>query len=156
MKPTRVPILVALAIVVAAATWALVGRIYDSLPTLSLYAPIALGVLALAEVAFAISVRRRIRHPTPGYRIDPIFVSRLVVLAKASAYTGAILTGVYAGFLGYTLTAPGRGQLSADARTSAIAAGLNAALVVAALFLENGCRVPRPPDEADGRPPKPA
>lgn len=149
MKPTRIPVLVALALVIGVATWAVVGRVYDALPGLSIYGPITIGLLAAVELVFAVVVRRRIRHPMPGHRIDPIFVARLAVLAKASSHTGAILLGVYGGFFAYTITALGRGRLSVDARTSAIAAAITLGWVICALFLENSCKVP--PDGPRGR-----
>ncbi len=69
-------------------------------------------------------------------------VNRLV-LAKACAVVGALLTGCY---LGYALAQLGVGDPASVTRLwRACAAGLGAAAVTtAALLLEQACRVPRP------------
>ncbi len=149
MKPTRISVLVASAVLVGVVSWLVVQQAYDSLPPLSSYGPITLGLLAIAEFGFALSIRRRLRNPAPGHRLEPLFVLRLAVLAKASSHAAAVVAGVYAGFLGYTLPNSGKGRITTDTRASAISLGVSLALVAAALFLEYSCRVPRPPEDRD-------
>jgi hypothetical protein len=71
-------------------------------------------------------------------------VNRLV-LAKACAIVGALLTG---GYLGYALAQLGVGDPASDARLlrSALAAVGAGAVTAAALLLELACRVPRDPE----------
>src|SRR5262249_60823070 len=83
-----------------------------------------------------------------GTRLPPIAVARMAALAKATSLAAAILGGLAAGFLVYVL-----GSLDKPAfRTDAVTAGVTLAsaliLVAAALDLEQGCRVPTPPDAA--------
>jgi hypothetical protein len=86
----------------------------------------------------------------PGsHPIEPIFVAKLAVLAKASSHAAAIVAGLYGGFLAYTLNHLGEPGINADSRASGLSVASSLALVAAALFLEYNCRVPRPPDEHD-------
>jgi hypothetical protein len=76
----------------------------------------------------------------------PLFVSRMVALAKASSLAAAIIAGFTAGFDIYL-----SGSLSAsvprqDALTAVITFAAAVVLVCAALYLENCCRVPEDPD----------
>ena len=76
----------------------------------------------------------------------PLFVSRMVALAKASAVAAAIIAGFAAGFDFYLA-----GSLSAsvpreDALTAVITFVAAVLLGCAALYLENSCRVPEDPD----------
>ena len=59
---------------------------------------ITLVVIAIAVVALAVPVRRRITG-TRKHPLDPFYAVRVAVLAKASALTGAILLGAGVGIL---------------------------------------------------------
>jgi hypothetical protein len=77
-----------------------------------------------------------------------MLVARLAVLAQASAYVGAVFAGCWGGLLLYTV--PALGRLTAargDAVTAVIGVVLAVALTVAALRLEDACKIP--PDEDD-------
>lgn len=150
MKATRPSILAALALLVGLLSWLVVSREYESLPPLPLAGPLTLVILALGEFGFAISVRRRLRGPTKPVRrrLEPLFVARLAVLAKASSHAAAVVAGGYGGFFVYTLLNLGQGRINADSRTSGGSMAAALALVGAALFLEHSCRVPRDGDRA--------
>ena len=78
--------------------------------------------------------------------VEPLFVSRMVALAKASSVAAAIIAGFAAGFdfyLAGSLTASTPRQ---DALTAAITFVAAVLLGCAALYLENSCRVPEDPD----------
>jgi hypothetical protein len=148
MKPTRPSILVALALLAGLASWLVVSREYESLPPLPLAGPLTLVILALGEFGFAVSVRRRLRNATKQVyrRLEPMFVARLAVLAKASSHAAAVVAGGYGGFFVYTLLNLGHGRINADSRASGGSMVAALALVGAALFLEHACRVPRDDD----------
>lgn len=102
---------------------------------------------AVAVLIFGLPVRRW----TAGDRsrvLDPLRAARVVALAKAAAYAGAVFTGWYAG-QGIGLVA----DLAVEARRErfviAMAATVSSLLLMAAgLAVEHWCR--RPPDEEDG------
>lgn len=148
MTPTRPSVLVALALLVGALTWLVVRQTYGSLPSLPVVGPVTLVVLAAGELVYAFSVRSRLRHPERG-RLEPMFVAKLAVLAKASSHAGAIVAGLYGGFLLYTVQHLGKPKIGTDARVAALSLAASLALVGAALFLEFSCRVPRRPGDRD-------
>lgn len=151
MSPTRSSVLAALALLAGIFSWIVVTREYNSLPALPVIGPLTLVILAIAELTFAFSVRNRLRNPnTPvRRRLEPMFVARLAVLAKASSHAAAVVAGLYGGFLVYTLTHLGKPKINSDSRASGLSVAAAIALVGAALFLEYSCRVPRRPGDPD-------
>jgi hypothetical protein len=146
VKPTRSSILAALAIGVGVLSWLVVRGHYSSVPALPVVPPVTLVVLAVFEVLYAFSLRSRLRNP--GNRpLEPLFVAKMAVLAKASSHTAAIVAGVYGGFLVYTLANLGKPGVNSDSRASGLSVVASLALVGAGLFLEYSCRVPREPDD---------
>ena len=144
MRPTRPRDLLAVALVafVLALTVArVVGR--DSLVALPVAPVLTVGVVGVVELALARSVRARLAG-RPGTRpIAPLTVARVAALARASATTAALATGVWAGLLLDRLTR--LGDADAAARDALVAGGgaLTGLLLVAgSLRLEGVCRVP--------------
>jgi hypothetical protein len=165
LSPVRRRDLVVLAAGLAVATWLMVRAWYGSLPALEWWLPAPLGVLAIAEALGARTLRARLAAlreartrtstpaspATPVRPVEPMLVARLAVLAQASAYVGAVFLGVWTGVLVHVGPEVGRLQ-AAGGDTVAALIGIvsSAALVVAALWLENACRVP--PSSTDDEP----
>ena len=146
MTPTRVSRLVIVAVVCAVAGWLLLRLIYARLPPLPWTGVPALLVAALAEAWTGRDLRARIAGRRGLKPADPLFVSRMVALAKASSVAAAVIGGLAAGFVIYLL-----GSLSAavprqDALTAAVTFAAAVVLGCAALYLEYCCRVPGAPD----------
>jgi hypothetical protein len=148
MHPTRVRLLVAIAVVAAALGWGLT-RIVDGqsgriLPVPWLAAG-ALWLLAAGVAIWAWQARPRLQR-RPGARpMPPVVAARSAALAMAGSRIGALVAGAYAG-VAVALTA--RLSIAAGAQTfwaaSAAAVG-GAALVAASLWLEHLCRLPVQP-----------
>ena len=160
MKPTRISTLVIIAVVCAAAGWLLLRAVYAKLPPLPWTGVPALLIAAAAEVWTGRDLRARIARPPrrgsgQGARDlkppAPLFVSRMVALAKASAVAAAIIAGLAAGFDFYLAGSLNASVPREDALTAVITFVAAVLLGCAALYLENSCRVPEDPDE-----PKPA
>ncbi len=148
MKPTRTSTLAIVAVVCALATWLLLHPAYAKLPPLPWTGVPALLVAAVAEAWTGHDLKVRIAGKRGLKPAAPLFVSRMVALAKASALAGAAIAGLAAGFVVYLsgqLTAPVPRQ---DAVTAAITLAAAVVLVCAALYLEYCCRVPDAPDRA--------
>jgi hypothetical protein len=145
VRPTRVSTLLAVAVVAGALAYLLVRAGYSSLPPLPWTAALSTFVLAVAEAFLAPSVRARLAG-RPGTRpILPLVVARTAALAKASSVLGALLLGGWLGMLAYVVPR----DVDATRRdTPRVVAGAVTALALvgAALWLENVCRVPKPPD----------
>jgi len=147
VSATRARTLVVLAAGVAAVTWwamrMLVGRGAATPPDVP-WLVVAVELLIAAVVlsmGWAVRQYQRGRRPT----LDPVRAARTAVLAKASCYTGALLTGWYGG-QGLSLLmdadVPGNARLAAAAGVAVLGA---VALAVVGLVVEHWCRIP-PPD----------
>jgi len=154
MRPTKIRTLALTALVSALVVWLLLHMAYASLPPLPWTGVPALLLLALAEVVSGRNVRSRLRG-SGGTRIPPIAVARMAALAKASSLAGALIGGLAAGFLVYVLASLDKPAYRSDAFVSGVTLVSAMALVLAALYLEQGCRVPTRRDDGGdtGQPP---
>jgi Protein of unknown function (DUF3180) len=146
VKPTRTSTLAIVAVVCAVVAWALLHSVYEKLPPLPWTGVPALLVAALAEAWTGRDLKARIAGRRGLKPAAPLFVSRMVALAKASSLAGAAIAGLAAGFVIYlsgSLNAPVPRQ---DAVTAAITLASAVVLSCAALYLEYCCRVPSAPD----------
>ncbi len=146
MRPTRVSTLVVVAVVCAALTWVLLRSVYQHLPPLPWTGVPALLIAALAEAWTGRDLKARIAGKRGLKPVAPLFVSRMVALAKASSLAAAIIAGLAAGFDIYL-----SGSLAAtvprqDALAAAVTFAAAVVLACAALYLEYCCRVPGDPD----------
>ena len=147
MKPTRISTLVIIAVVCAAVGWLLLRAIYAKLPPLPWTGVPALLIAAVAEALIGRDLKGRIAGRAGSKPAEPLFVSRMVALAKASSVAAAIIAGFAAGFdfyLAGSLTASTPRQ---DALTAAVTFVAAVLLACAALYLEYCCRVPGDPGE---------
>jgi hypothetical protein len=151
---TRLRDLALIAVVIGVVVWLAVRQWYGDIPTLRWFVPLSLAVLATAEALAAFQLRARIRGG-PGTRpVQPLAAARSLALAKASAQVGAAMVGAWAGLLLYTM--PRLSDLAAaadDTRVGVVGVVVSALLVAAALWLEDSCRTPKPPNDVDQRPP---
>ena len=100
MRPTRIRVLVALLLGVAAVTWGVLQIMLDRgavLPPLTWTAPSCIALLATVVLATALGLRARLDDPAK--RPHPLSMARMAVLGKASAHVGPIVGGLYAGYL---------------------------------------------------------
>jgi hypothetical protein len=146
MRPTRTSTLAIVAVICALAAWLLLHSVYEKLPPLPWTGVPALLVAAVAEAWTGRDLRARIAGRRGLKPAAPLFVSRMVALAKASSVAGAAIAGLAAGFIIYlsgSLNAPIPRQDAVTAAVTLVAAVL---LACAALYLEYCCRVPDAPD----------
>jgi hypothetical protein len=162
VKPTRISTLVIIAVICAAAGWVLLRAVYAKLPPLPWTGVPALLIAAVAEAWTGRDLRARIAGPSrrgsgQGARGSgqgardlkppaPLFVSRMVALAKATAVAAAIIAGFAAGFDFYLAGSLNASVPREDALTAVITFVAAVLLGCAALYLENSCRVPEDPD----------
>jgi uncharacterized protein DUF3180 len=154
VKPTRLPHLIAIAILVGGLTHVVIREVYGSLPALPRYAPASLVFVAVSLGLTAAGTRNRLAGRS-GRPINPLLVARYAALAKACSVVGAALTGFYVGILAYVLTLTDAPIPRSDSVTASGGAVAAIAVVITALALEHVCRVPPPPedhDDDDGEP----
>ena len=145
VKPTRISVLVVLALAAAGAAYLLTRHYYADVQSPARYWPITLLIIGLAELYTAYTTAARLagRGTRP---IHPIAVARLAALAKASSPVGALMAGGYAGFLAHVSRIDGP-QAGSDLVTAAMGTAFGLVLAVCALVLERVCRVKTPPEE---------
>lgn len=151
MKATRPRTLLLVAVLAAAVMWALLTAVYSSLPPLTWTLVPALLIAAAAEAWTGRDLRARIQGKTPR-PAPPLFVARVVALAKASSQTAALLAGICAGFMIYLSGKTGAPTPRGDLVDASLSFGGCLVLLAAALFLEYCCRVPGGPDKDDNTP----
>jgi hypothetical protein len=156
LRPTRVAILVGIASAVLGVTWSLArlavrrGGVLPEVPW------IVVGVLVLTAAGLLLAAWNVRRRPTDKLLAAPLFTAplftaRLAVMAKAGSHTGAILTGLYLGYLLAWLPSVGSALGRSRVTQSGAAAGGALVLVIAGLLLEWLCRVPpSPPGDPEG------
>lgn len=153
LSPLRPGDLAAIGLVGLGAGWALATSAYGALPAIPIAAGAPFLLLALIEIGAGVLVRRRIeqgRIGVDGRGLHPLTVARLLVLARASSITGALLAGLWAGLLIELSSAAGRVQAASDDLSGTVLALIAAAVLVgAAVWLERGCRTPPQPPEAE-------
>lgn len=150
MKRTSAITLVTVAFIGGAVGWlvqlglAASGRPIIAVP---LTLPLALAAIGVIVVLLARPIRNMTRG-TAAAPVDPFFATRVVMLAKASAISGGLITGAGLGMLGYLLSravTPSIGSLAPP-----IAAIVGAAtLLTCGLIAEYMCRIPPRDDEDD-------
>ena len=147
MKPTRISTLVIIAVVCAAAGWLLLRAVYTKLPPLPWTGVPALLIAAFAEAWMGRDIKARIAGRSGSKPVEPLFVSRVVALAKASSVAAAIIAGFTAGFDLYLAGSLNASTPREDALTAVITFVAAILRACAALYLEYCCRVPGDPGE---------
>jgi len=155
MGPTRKRELTAATVITAVAAYLLVMLLYQWFPPITVFTGVSLLVVAIAEAGWAFFIRTKINDgeigDAPGW-LHPLAVARSVVVAKASAWVGAVVLGWWLGVLVFLL--PRRSELRVageDTAGAVVAAVCALALVAAALWLQHCCKSPpEPPDTPDG------
>lgn len=153
VKPTRIPVLVGIAVIGVAAGWGLVeivsGQTGRSVPV-PLLAGTAIWLLAIALGAWTYFLRPRLRRQPGTTPVPPLAAARTAAFAMAASRTGAVVVGIYTGIAVATVTALAT-PAGASAFSSAVLAATGAVVLAgAALWLEGLCRIPEDDREDDG------
>jgi hypothetical protein len=151
MGPTRKRDLTATVVGAAVVGYLLVVVLYRWFPPITVWTGLSLLGVAIAEALLARYVRTKINDGEIGAgsgRLHPLTVARSLLVAKASAWVGALVLGWWVGVLVYFL--PRRSWLRVadeDSTGTLVAAASALALVVAAMWLQHCCKSPQDPTE---------
>ena len=152
MNRTNVTALVGAAGFFAAAALILVRRFYGAWQTISPVWSVPVWAVAVLCVFLTVMVRRRRKEGRVGLdrsQINPMMMANFMVIGKASAWSGAILGGIFIGLAVWVL--PRLGTLAAaEADLPGVVVGAlgGVALGVAGVILERSCEV-SPPAEGE-------
>jgi hypothetical protein len=155
VKPTRARTLLLVGVLTAAVTWALLTAVYTSLPPLTWTGVPALLIAAGVEAWAGRDLRARIQGKRGTRPAPPLFVARIVALAKASSQTAALLAGICLGFMIYLSGLASAPTPRSDLVDASLSFGACLVLMAAALFLEYCCRVPGDPSQDEDSVPAP-
>ncbi|GAB3816934.1 DUF3180 domain-containing protein [Kribbella italica] len=114
-------------------------------PTVSWLTLVAWSFLAALLFVAARNTNQRVQ--VRRERIEASRAVFLLMIGKASAFVGALCTGVYAGFALSFVNAVGSSGPRNRVITAGVAAVISVLVVTAGLLLERACRVPEDPDE---------
>jgi Protein of unknown function (DUF3180) len=157
MGPTRKRDLLGAIVVVAVVAFIVVHGAYRWFPPITIWTGSSLLAVAVAEFGWAFYVRSKINDGEIGDArgwLHPLSVARSVMVAKASAWVGAVATGWWVGVLAFLIPRRETLRVAGEDTTGAVVAAASAAaLVLAALWLQHCCKSPpEPPEHPDGVP----
>ncbi|HEY7046031.1 MAG TPA: DUF3180 family protein [Jatrophihabitantaceae bacterium] len=122
---------------------------YDDIPPLSIYVPVPLALLAIAELVAARRVRAAVRHDPNARPMAAIVIARCVALGKASALVAAGVAGAAAALLARVIPDAGTVRAASnDLRVGIFLLVASLLLAVAGILLERAGIDPN-----QGRPP---
>jgi hypothetical protein len=152
MGPTRKRDLTAAMIGTVAVGYLLVWLLYPRwFPPITIWTGLSLLAVGVAEAGWARYVRAKISDGEIGDgagRLHPLSVARSLVIAKASAWVGALALGWWVGvWVRLLQLRPGLRVAGEDTAGTAVAAVSALVLVVAALWLQHCCKAPPDPTE---------
>ncbi|MBJ7385393.1 MAG: DUF3180 domain-containing protein [Mycolicibacterium sp.] len=155
MGPTRKRDLLAGTALVAVVGYVMVAGLYRFFPPLTIWTGMSLLAVAGVEAGWAFYVRSKIGAGEVGFgdgRLHPLAAARSVMVAKASAWVGALVLGWWLAVVVYLLPRRDVMRVAAEDTAGAVVAGVSAlSLVVAALWLQHCCKSPQDsPDDPDG------
>ncbi len=148
MGPTRKRDLAAGLGAAAAAGYLLVASLYRWFPPITMWTGLSLFGMAGAEAGWgryvAVKIHRGEVGDAPGW-LDPVAVARSVLVAKASAWVGALVLGWWVGVVVFLLPQRSELRVAGEDTPGALAAAVSASLLmVAALWLQHCCKSPGP------------
>lgn len=155
MGPTRKRDLTAAVVGAAVLSFLLITVLYRWFPPITVWTGLSLLAAAIAEALWARYVRAKISEGEIGVGpnwLHPLAVARTVLVAKASAWMGALVLGWWVGVLVYFLPRRSWLRAAAEDTTGTVVAAVSAlALLVAALWLQQCCISPQdPPEHGEG------
>lgn len=148
VRPTSRRLLIAIVVLGAAIGWTMIKAIESSggiAPMVSWLTLVAWSFLAALLFVAARNTHQRIQ--VRRERIEPSRAVFLLLIGKASAFVGALCTGVYAGFALSFLSAVSSSGPRNRVITAGVAAVISVLVVTAGLLLERACRIPDDPEQ---------
>jgi Protein of unknown function (DUF3180) len=151
MGPTRKRDLAAAILVAAVLGYLAVLLLYRWFPPLTVWTGMSLAAVAVAEAVWGWHIRTKIGAGEIGLgggRLHPLAVARSLVIAKASAWVGALVLGWWIGVLAYLLPRRSTLRVAVEDTGGAVVAAICAlALVAASLWLQHCCKSPEDQSE---------
>lgn len=151
MKRTSLGALIGTGVFFAAAAAILTTRFYGSMLHIPVTVSATLWLMAVICVALTWKVDQATEDEhgigLDSSQLNPMTITQFMLVGKASAWTGAIVGGIYAGVAVYVIPNAGTLAAASDDLVGVIASALGGlAMCAAGLRLERHCETPPPPD----------
>lgn len=150
MKPTTISALIACTGFCAVASFILVARFFGALGAVPAAVAVTLWAMAALCTLLAVRVKNRVNKNRVGLdrsQLNPLDAANMLIVGKASAWTGAIFGGAYIGMALYVLPRMGSLIAADEEAPRVVAAALGGvAMCIAGYYLERSCSVPPPKD----------
>lgn len=150
MNRTSVRMLIAVGIFFACVGVILTWGFYGDMFAASLSASATLWILTFVCLAMAWHIRDRKEKGEIGMdrsQLSPLLAAQFLIVAKAAAWTGAVIGGTYVGIALYVIPRAGDLVAAAEDTPGVLASALGGiALSAAGVFLERHCETPPPTD----------
>ena len=147
MRPTRVSVLLALALV-ACVLGAVIADLVDTATGRRLPVPwttvLTLAVIVAGLLTWTLYFRAKLKRE--GSRINPFMAMRTAALAMAASRFGALVAGFFAGVALWFATDLTTGLARERLLACAASVLCGAVMVAVALWLERICRLPEDPE----------
>lgn len=147
MGPTRKRDLAAGVVGATILGYLLVLMSYRYFPPLTIWTGLSLAAVGVAEAVWGWHIRGKISDGEIGVgggRLHPLAVARSVVIAKASAWMGAVVLGWWIAVLAYLIPRRSTMRVAGEDTAGAVVAAICAVvLIVAALWLQHCCKSPQ-------------
>ncbi|WKS67756.1 DUF3180 domain-containing protein [Corynebacterium accolens] len=151
MKRTSLGALIGLGVFMAAAAAILTTRFYGSMMSI----PVTVSATLWLMVVVCLGLTWKVDKATEEDRgigldnsqLNPMTIAQFMLVGKASAWTGAIVGGLYAGVAVYVIPNAGTLVAASDDLVGVLASAIGGiAMSAAGLRLERHCETPPPPD----------
>lgn len=150
MQRTPIVLLVAAGGFTAAVAAILTWRFYGDMTSIPVAPSVTLWLMTAVCLYLAWKVGARISEGRIGQdrsQLNPVTAAQFLVVAKASAWTGALVGGAYVGAASYIIPRVGDLIAASDDLPGVLASALGGiALSGAGLYLERHCETPPPTD----------
>lgn len=151
MKRTSLGALIGVGVFMAAAAAILTTRFYGSMMAI----PVTVSATLWLMVVVCLGLTWKVDKATDedhgigldNSQLNPMTIAQFMLVGKASAWTGAIVGGLYAGVAVYVIPNAGTLVAAADDLVGVLASVIGGvAMSAAGLRLERHCETPPPPD----------
>ena len=151
MKRTSLGALIGVGVFMAAAAAILTTRFYGSMMAI----PVTVSATLWLMVVVCLGLTWKVDKATDeghgigldNSQLNPMTIAQFMLVGKASAWTGAIVGGLYAGVAVYVIPNAGTLVAASDDLAGVLASAVGGiAMSAAGLRLERHCETPPPPD----------
>ena len=151
MKRTSLGALIGVGIFMAAAAAILTTRFYGSMMSIPVTVSATLWLMVVVCLGLTLKVDKATDEDhgigLDNSQLNPMTIAQFMLVGKASAWTGAIVGGLYAGVAVYVIPNAGTLVAASDDLVGVLASAIGGiAMSAAGLRLERHCETPPPPD----------